>query len=160
MGMNKESQFPDDATFREYAWSYFQLHAHQRLQAVQFFVTLATAIVGGMLLLFREGRGPKWTAALGFLLAFLSFVFWKLDIRTRTLVKNAEDALKFLDSRRELGDIDGVPHPLALFARDDYFVSQANQLRHFSYRRCFNYIFLVFGIGGLVAGLACLVYLP
>ena len=58
-----------EETFRVYAWGYFQLHAEQRLKAFQFFITLATAIVGGSVLLLRYGQGYMWMAVLGFLLS-------------------------------------------------------------------------------------------
>src|SRR6266853_2054763 len=148
-----------DETFREYAWNYFALHAEQRLKAFHFFIILATTILGGFLLLFRYGQSHKWTAVLGILLALLSFVFWKLDVRTRTLVKNGEDALKFLDAQHGLPNIDGVPHPLRMFSRDDYLTNRSPFFPlltgHFSYLRCFNYVFVVFALIGLVGGIAC-----
>ena len=153
-----------DETFRDYAWRYFELHAEQRLKTFQFFITLATAIVGGSLLLLRYGQGHKWMAVLGFLLSFLSFVFWKLDVRTRTLVKNAEEALKFLDAKHQLPTVDGAPHPLAMFTRDDHFTSQEKKFPlssgHFSYSRCFRYVFVAFAVIGLAAGIGGLIYFP
>jgi Ca2+/Na+ antiporter len=153
-----------DEIFRNYAWGYFALHADHRLKAFQFFITLSTAIVGGFLLLFRYGQSHKWMAVLGFLLAFLAFVFWKLDIRTRTLVKNSEEALRFLDSQHNFPDVEGAPHPLRMFSRDDHFTTLAARFPivsgHFSYTRCFKYVFVVFGIIGIGAGIACLIYLP
>ena len=153
-----------DDTFREYAWDYFQLHAEQRLKAFQFFITLATAIVGGFLLLFRYGQAHKWAAVLGVLLIFLSFVFWKLDLRTRGLVKNAEAALKYLDSAHDLPDIDGDPNPLRLFTRDDHETSKVSKLSllsgHFSYSRCFEWVFAMFALLGALGVFACLAFLP
>ena len=143
-----------DRVFRDYAWKYFALHADQRLKTFQFFITLATAISGGALLSLRDKQiHGKWFAILGLLLSFISFIFWKLDVRTSGQVKRAEDALKFLDARHDLPDIQGQPHPLAVFARDDYFTKRVKgcspRTGHFSYRRCFKYVFLVFGLIGL-----------
>jgi hypothetical protein len=153
-----------DETFRDYAWNYFALHAEQRLKTFHFFIILVTAIVGGFLLILRYGHTHKWIALLGFFLAFLSFVFWKLDVRTRALVKNAEEALKVLDAGHELPDSGGAPHALRLFDRDDYFTSRAPRFplfsAHFSYSRCFNYLFFVVGLIGFGGGVAGLMYLP
>ena len=144
-----------DEQFRDYAWSYFELHSGQRLKAFQFFISLATALVGALVVLAREDNANAWTASLGVVLAFLAFVFWKLDCRTRRLVKNAEDALKFLDGRHILPDLDGAPHPLRIFARDDYFTKKAPRYPlwsgHFSYSRCFEWVFIVSGIAGVVS---------
>ena len=140
---SSQSTFNLDDTFREYDWNYFELHADQRLKAFQFFISLSTALVGGFLLLFRFGQGHKWAAVLGLLLALFSFVFWKLDRRTRMLVHNAEEALKYLDALHNLPDVDGAPWR-----------------GYFSYSRCFKYVFVTFAILGVVGAVACIVWLP
>src|SRR3990172_2986625 len=153
-----------DETFRDYVWGYFELHADQRLKAFQFYISLSTALVGGFLLLLRYDQNHKWMSLLGFLLAFLSFVFWKLDHRTKRLVKNAEDALKFLDAQHDLPDVDGMPHPLRIFTRDDYVAQNADlwplSAGPFSYSRCFKWVFVAFALLGLGAGIACLILFP
>lgn len=153
-----------DEIFREYAWDYFALHAEQRLKTFQFYVTLSTALVGGFLLLVRYGQNYKWMGVLGLLLAFLSGVFAKLDQRTRRMVKNAEEALNFLDAQHALPDVDGTPHPLRLFARDDHFTTNAKRwpltTGHFSYSRCFKWVFTVFASVGALTALACFVLFP
>jgi hypothetical protein len=142
-----------ESTFRNYTWSYFEFHAEQRLKTFHFFVTLAAALVGAFVLLMRYGAASKWMATLGFLLALLTFVFWKLDVRNRGLIKNAESALKFLDAQHNFPNVDGVPHPLRLFTRDDHFTDSAPRYPlwsgFFSYSRSFEWIFLVFAIAGL-----------
>jgi len=153
-----------DETFRDYAWNYFELHAEQRLKAFQFYISLSTAVIAGFLLLLRYGQAHKWVALLGLLLAFLSFVFWKLDIRTKGLVKNAEEALKFLDAQHALADIGELPHPLRIFARDDKLNKAKDHKAiwsgHFTYSRCFGWVFTMFAIAGVLACIASLVFLP
>lgn len=116
------------------------------------------------MLLVRYSVANKWMAALGVLLTFLSFVFWKLDHRTRRLVKNAEDALKVLDSRHALPDVDGGPHPLRLFSRDDHFTKDAPRYPlwsgYFSYSRCFEWVFIGFALAGAVSAVWCLWKFP
>ena len=158
------SQQELDKTFREYAWNYFEIHADQRLRAFHFYIVLSTALVGGFLLLLRDDHGHKWMSALGFLLAFFSFVFSKLDRRTRDLINHAEDALKFLDSHHDLKDVEGRPHPLKLFSRDDELTRSLKLwplfTGHFSYSRCFKWVFNVFAITGIVAAIACIYVFP
>lgn len=153
-----------DETFREYAWDYFSLHADQRLRAFHFYITLSTALVGSFLLLLRYGQSHKWLAVLGVLLTFFSFLFAKLDRRTRDMIKHAEEALKFLDSKHDLPDQDGRAHPLKLFNRDDEHTREAAQWPlvdgHFSYSRCFRWVFNVFGVTGLAAAIASLLVFP
>ena len=154
----------DAEPLRKYAWDYFSIHAAQRMGAFQFFVTLSTAIVAGFLLLIRNTGGEKWMSVLGFLLAFISFVFFKLDIRTRGLVKNGERALRHLDGALKHQWPASEPHPLALFASDDAS-TEKNKAKipfagFFSYSRCFQYMFIGFGLLGLVSGICALHYFP
>ena len=137
--------------FRESAWRHFAIHAEQRLKMFQFYITISTALLGGGVLLIRTDQNAIALVLLSFLASFFSFVFWKLEFRTRTLVRNAEDAIKYLDHSYDLPDVDGQPSPLKLFARDD-FRTQSNKRRsalsHFSYHKCFVMVFAVIGILG------------
>ena len=137
--------------FRENAWRHFAIHAEQRLKMFQFYITISTALLGGGVLLMRTGQNAIALVLLGFLASFFSFVFWKLEIRTRTLVKNAEDAIKYLDGSYDVSDVDGQPNPLKLFTRDD-FRTRRSKLRcalwYFSYHKCFVLVFTVIGILG------------
>ena len=98
--------------FRESAWRHFTIHAEQRLKMFQFYITISTALLGGGVLLFRTGQNAIALTLLSFLVSFFSFVFWKLEVRTRKLIKTAEDAIKYLDDCYEVPDIDGQPSPL------------------------------------------------
>ena len=105
--------------FRENAWRHFAIHAEQRLKMFQFYITISTALLGGGVLLIRTGQNAIALLLLSFLASFFSFVFWKLEIRTRILVKNSEDAIKYLDRSYDVPDVDRKPSPLKLFTRDD-----------------------------------------
>jgi len=149
---------------RKYAWDYFSIHAAQRMAAFQFFITLATAMVAGFLLLIRNTGGERWMGILGVLLALFAFVFSKLDKRTRGLIKNGERALKYLDSELGLKWIGEIQHPLALFAADDASmngkISSIPFVGDFSYSRCFKYVFVGFGLLGLSGAIAALACFP
>lgn len=143
-----------ESTFRPYAMKYFQIHAEQRLKGFQFFVTLATAIGGALMYSLNQSVVGWWPMGLGLILSFLSVVFWMLDIRTRNLVKNGEDALKYLDAQWNLLDKNQKPHSVALFARDEYsrrkHTGFSKIVGYISYRICFQLVFGVFffiGVG-------------
>ena len=145
---------PDlQSVFRESTWRHFAIHAEQRLKMFQFYITISTALLGGGVLLMRTDQNAIALVLLGFLATFFSFVFWKLETRTRVLVKNAEDAIKYLDGSYDVPDVDGEPSPLKLFTRDD-FRTQRSKLRcalwYFSYHKCFVLVFAVIGILGAV----------
>jgi hypothetical protein len=146
--------------YRAYAWNYFSVHAAQRMSVFQFFITLATAIIGGAVLIAGSADDREWAALLFMALPFLSFIFWRLDIRTSSLVKNAEDALKHLDNAIASRLKDGLPAELALFARDDTKVGDRTEakpfLGHFSYTRSFRYVFVAVALLGVVGVLVVL----
>ena len=139
--------------FRESAWRHFAIHAEQRLKMFQFYITISTALLGGGVLLFRSGQNATALVLLSFLASFFSFVFWKLEVRTRSLVKHAEDAIKYLDGSCDVPDVDGQPSPLKLFTRDDFRTQRSKRRSaffHFSYHKCFVLVFAVIGILGAV----------
>jgi len=151
-----------EESFRDYAWNYFALHADQRIKAFHFYILLSTAIIGGFALLMKNGELYKWMAVFGALLVFFSFVFWKLDNRNRQLVWNGEAALEFLDAQHQLPDQAGVPHVLRIFTHEK--VTRADlplyplMAGHFTYARCFRWVFLMFAIVGTYTSILCLMY--
>jgi hypothetical protein len=94
---------------------------------------------------------------------FFSFVFWKLDNRTRGLIKHGEEALEFLDAQHGLEHPDGR-HPLAIFAREKHlsakFPLYPVTSAHFTYARCFRWVFAMFSLIGLCTIGVCLVFAP
>ena len=136
---------------RESAWRHFTIHAEQRLKMFQFYITISTALLAGGVLLLRTGENAIALVLLGFLACFFSFGFWKLEVRTRILVKNAEDAIKHLDDSHDIPDVDGQPNPLKLFTRDDFRIQKSNwycAIWYFSYHKCFSVVFTVVAILG------------
>lgn len=142
---------------RDYAWEYFKVHAQQRMSLFNFFVvfsSLATTALAGTL--HEKTHAHVVGIGLGLLLMFISFVFWQLDERVRFLVKHAESALKWIETKYELGDCGGRSHILCLFTCEEAITSNQQPL---TYSKCFQWTFLVFGLVGLAgvvisAGLA------
>lgn len=156
--MTPEERKDLEAVFRKYAWDYFSVHAAQRLTGFQFYITLATALVGGYLVLIADEDTRRLAFVVGLLLVFLSFVFFKLDQRTARLIKNAEQALNSLDELYLLPDgDDGLPHVFRLFARDDAKRKAETKrgllLNRHSYTTCFRAVFVGFSAIGLASGI-------
>jgi hypothetical protein len=108
---------------RTYAWGYFALHADQRMKLFNFFLILSGLILGAFPAVRGMAAGAKVVALLPLLLVLTAFIFWRLEERTRRLVKNGEDALRFLDDQWSLETLpDETPHYLRLFERDDYLM--------------------------------------
>jgi hypothetical protein len=144
---------------REYAWKYFSLHAEQRLKTFHFFVILSTVLTGAILTLAKDTVYVGYASPLAYLLAVFSFVFWKLDVRNKELIKHGENALKNLEDQLNIQATGQQPEPVLLFSHEEW--STNSKLRfpqvplmsaHMSFSDCFNVIFSVFGIGGFVLG--------
>ena len=147
---------PDERKeYRDYAWSYFSLHADHRLKVFSFFIVFASLTIGGFSTLVGKNGFQSVYGLLLLLLSVLSFLFWKFEERTRMLVKNGENALKHLDQTLEPED-----KVLALFERDDETTSAMEKwpihTGHFSYSRVFRWVYAIFGIGSFIGWLYAL----
>ena len=90
-----------------YAWSWFALHAGQRLQLVNFWLISVSFLASA----FVQARSNHMVAiAVGVSLAGVvsSLAFVKLDVRTRQLVQVAESALRHFEEKRALEGLDEV----------------------------------------------------
>jgi hypothetical protein len=140
---------------RDQAWKYFSLHADQRLKAFNFYLILCTLIAGGLLALIKDARDLLVAIPVALLLPSLSLVFWKLDIRNRQLIDHSQNALMFFEDDPTLKGPDGAPHVTQIFLFEKHFTDLN---RPWTYRRCFNAVFLIVGLAGIVTAvtLACI----
>jgi len=76
---------------RQYVWNYFKLHASQRLITFNFYIVISTAIAAGYIVALGVNSIPVLVILLSFTISLLSFIFWKLDVRNKLLIKNADD---------------------------------------------------------------------
>lgn len=151
---------------RKYAWDYFQLHSSQRIATFNFYITLASALLAVISAVIQPSVNLFYIApVLSLVLILLSFVFWKLDQRNKMLIRCSEEALKEIEQRLEATDL---PIPaISLFRLDDLMVSTQRShrsnlfwKRFYSYSDCFNTVFILFGllgILGLVLGVKILI---
>ncbi len=78
---------------RKHAWSWFTLHADQRLKSVNFYLILLAFLSAGFVTAHKEklfGVG----AVVSLFAIFTTYLFYQMDRRNRSLVKTAENALK------------------------------------------------------------------
>ncbi len=144
---------------RDYAWRYFALHADQRIKTFNFYLVLCALISGGIIALVKDSKSPYLAALVAFGLTFISFIFWRLDIRNKELIHHSEEALKLLEDDSRLPNEKSVPHRLKIFSYEDCITTELKSKRflwvfprHFRYSTCFNAVFFVLGFAGLVTG--------
>jgi len=139
---------------RKQAWDYFQTHASQRLTTFNFYIVTSGVITAAMVGTFqKEFRFPLIGVGLGLLLIFFSFVFWKLDNRNRSLIKNAEKALRWFE--REASPDGLVIDPMIrIFTIEENEITENQELafkdRFFSYSKCFRFVFGAFSAVGSI----------
>lgn len=124
----------------DHAWAYFSLHAAQRITVFNYFVVFAGILSTGLAATIQASDRLAFVGiALGLLLSFLSFLFWKLDQRTSFLVKHAEDKIKVLE-----------PTTAALVTDEAAKTDAAKKINGlWTYGSIFRTIFCVMGIVGL-----------
>lgn len=127
------------------------------MKLFNFFLILSGLVLGAFPAVRGMAAGAKVVALLPLLLVLTAFIFWRLEERTRRLVKNGEDALRFLDEQWSLEALpDKTPHYLRLFERDDYLMevvkkrTWAKRLLPISYADSFRIAYLMIGGVGLV----------
>jgi hypothetical protein len=153
-----ESKSPLDR-LEERAWASFALHAGQRLTTFNFFIVLSSLLVGAMVTTFQKDfRVPYLGVVVGLLLALLSFIFWKIDVRNKHLIKLSEKAIIHFEELAPKPDGANY-HPAAYFLREAYETDErkaVSGLWHFSYSKAFAAVYILVactGIAGAVLGL-------
>jgi hypothetical protein len=82
---------------REYAWNWFALHAAQRMQTFNFFLVATAFLIAGYASLLEKYHWAAFAVAL--LGSWLALWFYRLDSRSRQLVKAGERALAILEKQ-------------------------------------------------------------
>ena len=147
----------EDSYLRKQAWDYFNVHASQRLAIFNFYVVLSSLTMTSYFASFKSDSNLQSARpVLAALLCLFAFIFWKLDDRNKFLIKNSERALKYFESTDLADEIAKV------FTQEDKD-TKAKRLTgwqwimfwrvHLSYSNCFNVIFLLFFLVGVI-GLA------
>lgn len=134
----------------DYAWRWFEYHAGQRQAVFRFYLILVGAASAAYLTALQSEKDElsSWAFVFGALLAFLSFLFWRLDHRSWTLIKLAEIYLRRDEERlaEETGRDEIKLAHLADTKDGTKFLSR----RFRSFRQIYIYMFSVIGTLGFL----------
>ncbi len=139
---------------REHAWKYFELHAHQRIAVFNFFLVISGTLAAGMAATLQGSqRFSALGVLLGVLLAFVSFLFWKLDQRVSFLVKHAEASLVQIEGFFPVAEAQ-------VFMHEPSKTTTAQQqsswwARQWSYGRVFRVLFCSMALVGISGSVLC-----
>ena len=97
----------DEREAQAYAWNWFVLHSGQRLQMVNFWLVAVAFLAAAFV---QAIASHLSVVALGVSITGLvaSISFMRLDVRTRQLVRIAENALQSLEEKRTADGLDEV----------------------------------------------------
>lgn len=142
-----------DSALQKQAWDYFALHASQRMTVFNFYIVLSALTTTSYVASFDSHSDlDPLRIALATLLCLFAFVFWKLDERTKRLVKIGEEALKHFEGVSLADDVAKV------FTREEAETTRKRSTqegwnpwhRLLTYSDCFRLIFVAFFVAGLV----------
>jgi hypothetical protein len=80
---------------KDVAIEQLKIHADQRMKLMNFYIIIVGFCIGGYFTNFGKNNYPPQIAISLFLL-FMTYCFWKIDDRTRQLVKISEGSLKIV----------------------------------------------------------------
>ncbi|MCR6493527.1 hypothetical protein [Cellulomonas sp. P24] len=89
----------------DHSWQWFALHAGQRMQLLNYFLLSAGFITAGYGATLNSSR-PQVAGAVATGGCILSVLFWRLDVRTRELIRVAEKPLEELEAK--IGRASGI----------------------------------------------------
>lgn len=127
-------------------WKHFELHSKQRMQMLQFYISIIVILFGGLFTLYSlEQRVILFEIVVCSMISLISLVFSFLDYRTSILIKDAEDSLKKIECLL----ISENENNIALFLQS----SKNDETRNYiSYSKSIRYSeYIISAIGVLLA---------
>lgn len=147
----QEDNSIDKKTALEFYWKYFELHSNQRMQMINFYITVEVVIFGALFtLITRKTRIPLAEYITSSAITFISIIFWGIDYRTKSLIHCCEDCIKKLEEEY-LGKFGEE----LLIIRQSEIKTNRMKMRYFTYSNLLGFQFAVIGIIGIIC-LVCL----
>ena len=129
----------------EHVWRYFELHAQQRMTVFNFFIAITSLLAAGIGYTLQQGdKYVMLTFLMGIFLSFISYIFWKLDQRVSLLIKNAEVALREIETLLRNSNA-------RIITKDNDNNALNTGLRSvWTYGKCFRMSFTIVGVTGII----------
>lgn len=90
----------DEKDFMDTLWKYFELHANQRMQMMNFYIVIISLFFTGLIALFcADGDMRICESVLCIAIIFFSWIFMMFDQRTRSMIKKCEAAIKSVEKK-------------------------------------------------------------
>lgn len=88
-----------DEDLLDFYWKYFELHSSQRMQMLNFYITVTIVLYGGLFTLMQlTPRIPTVEYFVAFFIILVTVCFRMLDHRTSELIHCCEERIKVLEN--------------------------------------------------------------
>lgn len=134
----------NDKDYMDMLWSYFELHANQRMQLMNFFIVLESLMVAGLIsLLSAQNNLYLWERGICIGMLFFSLIFYGLDYRTKNMIKLCESSIIMLEKRNK-GTEGPAEEWVGIFSKEEYFTN--NKKIKCTYSKLFGIQYIFFGL--------------
>lgn len=128
------------------SWNYFSLLSGQRMQMLQYCITLEVFLAGAFVTLIGLNVKMPWAeATVCWLIVLVSVVFWCFDQRTRNMIHVCEELMSSIDNGVDGG---GKLHPIKAVNENKKFPITYNLL--------ISFLHIIFTIAGLTGAMLVL----
>ena len=156
--MARPTKQPGTVDSTNYVWEYFRYHASQRLTTFNFYIIICTLLGSGYLRAINGALGVA--TVLAFILCFITFIFWKLDVRNKQMIDNARKAMRIIECKNSRKRMQQSQDPCFLFCYLDSQTKNEKKKKsiwpwkfYYGYAECFRLVFVLFFTLGLLAAL-------
>lgn len=140
---NKDSQL-NDSNWLDLYWNYFELLSNQRMQMMNFYITIEVVLIGAWFAIINTGNCETWIKyACLFGIMLIAILFFALDRRTRYMIHCCEESIKKMEQLY----FEGNNRSKFLFHSID------SKKSFFTYSKIFGFmhiIVLIIGIIGII----------
>ena len=134
----------NDKDFMENLWKYFELHANQRMQLMNFYIVLESLLVAGLISLLSAQKDLIiWECGICVAIIFFSLIFYGLDRRTKHMIILCEDTIKKIEKANG-GQNGPVEEWIGIFSKEEYITLNKNE--KWTYSKLFKLQYLFFAI--------------
>lgn len=140
---NENPQPLSDKEMLDYYVKIYEMLSDQRMQTVNFYITIVIGLFGGLFVLLKLSHPIQWAeCAVSAMITLISITFYGLDMRTRMLLRNCRRCIKVIESRFRYG-------------AEAQLMTLSENIVHglkikWSYSNCLSFQFLIIGISGLI----------
>ena len=143
-------------------WNYFVIHGNQRLIHINYYIALSSALIVLQLTIIGNAKYSGYISyLLGILESILSFIFYKIDERTKFLVKHAEDSIKIIENYYNICGCQELCDAFKIFTTEEIVTTKVKEgknwlVNQYSHRVSYNFIMVLFSYFSIAIGIVAL----